>query len=67
MRMKLVFISDKARFGSANFADAAFFVNGLEALTSIDDEQQKLKVYAFVAFVIGLRFPVPRSNQERDK
>ena len=57
MRAKLALISEKACFGSANFTDAAFFVNRLEALASIDDEQQKLKVYTFIAFIIGLRFP----------
>ena len=57
MHMKLVLINDKVYFGSANFTDAAFFVNRLEALALIDDEQQKLKVYAFIAFIIGLRFP----------
>ena len=54
---KLVLINEKVYFGSANFTDAAFFVNRLEALALIDDERQKLKVYAFVAFIIGLRFP----------
>ena len=57
MHMKLVLINEKVYFGSANFTDAAFFVNRLEALALIDDEQQKLKVYAFVVFIIGLRFP----------
>ena len=57
MHAKLVLINEKAYFGSANFTDAAFFVNRLEALASIDDEQQKLKVYAFIAFIIGLCFP----------
>ena len=57
MHVKLVLINEKVYFGSANFTDAAFFVNRLEALMLIDDEQQKLKVYAFVVFIIGLRFP----------
>ena len=57
MHMKLVLINDKVYFGSANFTDAAFFMNGLEALMLIDDERQKFKVYTFVVFIIGLCFP----------
>ena len=55
--MKLVLINDKVYFGSANFTDAAFFMNALEALMLIDDENQTSTIYTFVVFVIGQYFP----------